>query len=96
MDASGELATHIEGPWSHRLVSANGTRFHVAEAGEGPLILMLHGFPGSKTSFESTSPAGKPKDTQTYHWNNVYFAQRGYAVINYTARGFGRSCGGCS
>ena len=58
-----------------------------------PAIVMLHGFPGSKTSFESTSPAGKPKDTQTYHWNNVYFAQRGYAVINYTARGFGRSCG---
>ena len=45
MDASGELATHIEGPWSHRLVSANGTRFHVAEAGEGPLVLLLHGFP---------------------------------------------------
>jgi pimeloyl-ACP methyl ester carboxylesterase len=41
----GELATHIEGAWSHRSVSANGTRFHVAEAGEGPLVLLLHGFP---------------------------------------------------
>ena len=45
MDASGELATQIEGPWSHRSVSANGIRFHVAEAGEGPLVLLLHGFP---------------------------------------------------
>jgi pimeloyl-ACP methyl ester carboxylesterase len=35
----------IEGPWSHRSVSANGTRFHVAESGDGPLVLMLHGFP---------------------------------------------------
>src|SRR6202046_1177214 len=45
MDAHGELATHIEGAWSHRSVSANGIRFHVAEAGEGPLVLLLHGFP---------------------------------------------------
>ncbi len=35
----------IDGPWSHRSVSANGTRFHVAESGDGPLVLMLHGFP---------------------------------------------------
>jgi pimeloyl-ACP methyl ester carboxylesterase len=26
-------------------VSANGTRFHVAESGDGPLVLLLHGFP---------------------------------------------------
>lgn len=35
----------IEGPWEHRFVSANGARFHVAIAGEGPLVLLLHGFP---------------------------------------------------
>ena len=35
----------VPGPWAHRDVSANGTRFHVAEAGTGPLVLMLHGFP---------------------------------------------------
>src|SRR3954462_12028449 len=35
----------IDGPWSHRFVSANGTRFHVVEAGTGPLVLFLHGFP---------------------------------------------------
>ena len=36
---------NIAGPWEHRYVSANGARFHVAEAGEGPLVLLLHGFP---------------------------------------------------
>ena len=30
---------------THRPVTANGTRFHIAEAGEGPLVLLLHGFP---------------------------------------------------
>lgn len=34
----------IEGPWEHRFVTANGARFHVAELGEGPLVLLLHGF----------------------------------------------------
>ena len=36
---------YLSGPWSHRSVSANGTRFHVAESGDGPLVLLLHGFP---------------------------------------------------
>src|SRR5688500_19682808 len=33
------------GPWTHRTISANGIGLHVAEAGEGPLVLLLHGFP---------------------------------------------------
>lgn len=35
----------IEGPWTHREVAANGARFHVAEAGSGPLVLLVHGWP---------------------------------------------------
>jgi pimeloyl-ACP methyl ester carboxylesterase len=35
----------VDGPWVHRDVSANGMRFHVAELGEGPLVVLLHGFP---------------------------------------------------
>ena len=37
----------VEGPWSHRDVTASGLRFHVAEHGpaDGPLVLLLHGFP---------------------------------------------------
>jgi epoxide hydrolase 4 len=29
----------------HEFVSANGIRFHVVTAGEGPLVVLLHGFP---------------------------------------------------
>jgi pimeloyl-ACP methyl ester carboxylesterase len=35
----------VEGPWQHREVGANGQKFHVASLGEGPLVLLLHGFP---------------------------------------------------
>src|SRR3954451_7558308 len=37
-------ALRIDGPWAHRDVHANGIRLHVAETGEGPLVLLLHGF----------------------------------------------------
>jgi pimeloyl-ACP methyl ester carboxylesterase len=40
-----ESVIAIDGPWTHRSVSANGTRFHVASNGDGPLVLLLHGFP---------------------------------------------------
>lgn len=40
-----EPAIAISGPWTHRTVSANGTRFHAASNGDGPLVLLLHGFP---------------------------------------------------
>src|SRR3954469_6125852 len=29
----------------HRTIDTNGIKMHIAEAGEGPLVLMLHGFP---------------------------------------------------
>jgi fermentation-respiration switch protein FrsA (DUF1100 family) len=69
--------------------------------GDGPFptIVMLHGFGGSKTDFEqnkadgNAQPSEAPGSAQVYHWNNVHYAQRGYAVVNYSARGFGRSCG---
>jgi pimeloyl-ACP methyl ester carboxylesterase len=35
----------LPGAWTHRDISANGVRLHAAEAGEGPLVLLLHGFP---------------------------------------------------
>src|SRR5437763_16385616 len=40
-----ESSVLIDGPWNHRFVSANGSRFHVVEAGTGPRVLFLHGFP---------------------------------------------------
>jgi predicted acyl esterase len=59
--------------------------------GPWPSIVMLHGWGGSKTDFETTSANGD--GNVTYHYNNIYYAQNGYAVLNYTARGFGNSCG---
>ena len=56
--------------------------------GDGPFptIVMMHGYGGDKTAFEGTA-----KTEPTY--NNIFYAQQGYAVVNYSARGFGRSCG---
>lgn len=68
-------------------------------AGPFPTIVMLHGFGGSKTDFESATPAGPAPEeagggSTIYRYNNDFYARRGYAVVNYTARGFGNSCGG--
>jgi pimeloyl-ACP methyl ester carboxylesterase len=56
-------------------------------SGDGPFptIVMLHGYGGDKASFERATPEGS--------YSNVFYAQEGYAVVNYSARGFGRSCG---
>ncbi|MGH8888519.1 MAG: alpha/beta fold hydrolase [Acidothermaceae bacterium] len=44
--SSPELAgVMVDGPWTHREISANGMRFHAAEMGDGPLVVLLHGFP---------------------------------------------------
>jgi pimeloyl-ACP methyl ester carboxylesterase len=40
-----ESCVLLDGEWTHRFVSANGSRFHIVEAGTGPLVLLLHGFP---------------------------------------------------
>lgn len=40
-----ESVLRMPGPWTHREISANGARFHLVEAGEGPLVVLLHGFP---------------------------------------------------
>ncbi len=77
---------------AHRVPSFDGVPLDadvtLPSTGSGPFptIVMLHGWGGSKTDFESSSPAG--------HYNNNYYARQGYAVLNYTARGFGNSCGG--
>jgi pimeloyl-ACP methyl ester carboxylesterase len=50
-----------------------------------PLIVLLHGLGGNKFDYESTSDDGKV--------DNVTLASQGWAVLTYTARGFGNSCG---
>jgi predicted acyl esterase len=60
-------------------------------AGPFPTIVMLHGWGGNKTAFESSTPAGD--GNETFDYNNVYYAQHGFAVVNYSERGWGESCG---
>ncbi len=60
-------------------------------AGPFPTIVMMHGWGGEKTAFEASSPAGD--GNETFDYNNVYYAQHGFAVLNYSARGWGNSCG---
>jgi dienelactone hydrolase len=51
-----------------------------------PLIVMLHGFGNNKHEWESTTNGGDGADK--YRWNNHWFAEHGYYVLTYTARGF--------
>ena len=66
----------VEGPWRHRFVAANGARFHVAEAGEGPLVVLLHGFPQFWWAWRHQLPA---------------LAEAGYRVAAMDLRGYGAS-----
>jgi predicted acyl esterase len=53
--------------------------------GPFPLVVINHGLGGSKESHESDTVAGSGG---SFHYTNLWFASRGYAVLNYTARGF--------
>jgi pimeloyl-ACP methyl ester carboxylesterase len=57
MTGNGGSPVFADGPWSHRAVTANGTRFHIAESGEGPLVLLLHGFPQFWWTWRSQLPS---------------------------------------
>ena len=67
--------------------------------GDGPFptIVMVHGLGQSKTTFEAVDDNGTGADgstpVQRYHYNNVFYAKRGYAVVNISERGYGNSCG---
>ena len=63
-----------------------------------PLVVFLHGFLNSKREYLSDTREGTGPDRggdayKTVRWNNVWFASRGYAVLNYSARGHGDSGG---
>jgi pimeloyl-ACP methyl ester carboxylesterase len=71
-----DVETLIEGPWRHRFIAANGARFHVAEAGRGPLVLLLHGFPEFWWAWRHQLPA---------------LADAGYRAVALDLRGYGAS-----
>lgn len=65
--------------------------------GPFPLVVLLHGLGGSKESYAVSFEGDEDFDPETdsiegtggrYRYNNAWFASRGYAVLNYTARGF--------
>src|SRR4029077_17643413 len=57
-----------------------------------PLLVMMHGWGNSKTDWESADFCDS-SSADRCNYNNVAFAHRGYAVLNYSARGFHGSCG---
>lgn len=71
-----EEAIRAPGPWTHRDVAANGSRFHVADVGDGPVVLLLHGF---------------PTFWWTWRKQLVRLAEAGYRAIAMDLRGYGGS-----
>ncbi len=80
VDASEVL---VEGPWRHRFVAANGARFHVAEAGSGPLVLFLHGFPQFWWAWRHQLPA-----VADAGFHAVAMDLRGYGASDKPPRGY--------
>jgi pimeloyl-ACP methyl ester carboxylesterase len=60
----------------HRTVETNGIRMHLAEQGEGPLVLLCHGFPESWYSWRHQLPA---------------LAEAGFHAVAPDMRGYGRT-----
>src|SRR2546430_2692370 len=52
-----------------------------------PLLVMMHGWGGSKTYWESGDFC-TTSSADACNYNNLWFAHRGYAVVTLTARGF--------
>jgi pimeloyl-ACP methyl ester carboxylesterase len=69
-------SVRLPGPWTHATISANGIRLHVAECGDGPLVVLLHGF---------------PQFWWTWRHQLVDLAGRGYRVAAVDLRGYGDS-----
>ncbi|WP_431896251.1 alpha/beta fold hydrolase [Nonomuraea sp. bgisy101] len=68
----------VDGPGNDQRVELDTTYFPPAGGGRAPAVLLAHGFGGSKQSVRAQA---------------VRLAQQGYAVLTWSARGFGRSTG---
>ena len=65
-----------DGGVRHRTIEANGIRLHVAEQGEGPLVVLCHGFPESWYSWRHQLRA---------------LAEAGFHAVAPDMRGYGQS-----
>jgi pimeloyl-ACP methyl ester carboxylesterase len=63
-------------PRAHKLLNCAGTRIHAVEEGDGPLVILLHGFPESWYSWRHQLTA---------------LAAAGYKAVAIDQRGYGRS-----
>ena len=65
--------------------------------GPQPTVVMAHGFTDDKTVWQETNKSdtvdSADRPATNSRWNNIWFASRGYTVVNYTARGWRDSCG---
>ncbi|MGV9306962.1 alpha/beta fold hydrolase [Nonomuraea sp. NPDC003727] len=68
----------VDGPGDDQRVELDTTYFPPAGEGRAPAVLLAHGFGGSKDSVRAQA---------------VRLARQGYAVLTWSARGFGRSTG---
>ena len=66
----------MTGAITHRVVEANGIHLHIAEQGEGPLVVMCHGFPESWYSWRHQLAA---------------LSAAGFRAVAPDMRGYGRS-----
>ncbi|HEU5271091.1 MAG TPA: alpha/beta hydrolase [Jatrophihabitans sp.] len=71
-----ESAVLIDGPWTHRTIRGNGIALHAVEAGSGPLVLLLHGF---------------PTFWWTWHRQLTDLAEAGFRAVAVDLRGYGAS-----
>jgi pimeloyl-ACP methyl ester carboxylesterase len=62
--------------WFHGTEQVDDVRIHYVEAGQGPLVLLVHGFPESWYSYRHQLPA---------------LAEAGYRAVAVDVRGYGRS-----
>lgn len=62
----------------HKSLSLNGLNMHVAEAGQGPIILFLHGF---------------PECWYTWRHQMAFFASQGYRAVAPDLRGYADTTG---
>ncbi|MFB4265179.1 CocE/NonD family hydrolase [Nonomuraea sp. GTA35] len=76
--AQDQRITVVDGPADDQRVELDTTFFPPPDGGKAPAVMLAHGFGGSKQSMRDQA---------------VRLAQQGYAVLTWSARGFGRSTG---
>lgn len=62
--------------FKHQYLSVNNARIHAVEAGQGPLVLLIHGF---------------PELWYSWRYQLQFLAESGFRAVAFDQRGYGRS-----